>query len=252
MLGSFTVWFTCLVLVAPPPSLSQSADHSNWPSSETLSYDVEWRLIHAGEARISMDSSVKNRWTSKLHIESEGLVSKLYQLEDNYNMEMKDAFCAEHTTLSTHERSRRRETNVTYDYPRGKTKYIERDLTRNVSKTAEVEIPACVSDIIGGLYKLRTMQLRPGQSAQFLLSDGKKVASARIEAQAEEKVMTKAGTFNTIRYEAFVFNGVLYTRKAQLTIWITDDEKRLPVQIRARMGFPVGAITLSLDKEEHT
>jgi len=34
-------------------------------------------------------------------------------------------------------------------------------------------------------------------------------------------------------------------------VWVTDDERHLPVQIRARMGFPIGSITLSLEKEEH-
>jgi hypothetical protein len=150
------------------------------------------------------------------------------------------------------ERNRHRSTEITFDYPRGKASYIERDLIKNsISKTADTDIPACVSDIISSLYKLRTLALRPGQSAQMLLSDGKKVVPSRVEAQAEEKIVTKAGTLNTIRYEAFVFNGVLYARKAQLLLWLTDDARHIPVQIRARMGFPVGAITLTLEKDEH-
>ena len=118
-------------------------------------------------------------------------------------------------------------------------------------KTAETDIPPCVSDIIGGLNKMRGLRLEPGQSAQLPLSDGKKSVSARVEAQQREQVKTKAGTFSTIRHEAFVFNGVLYARKAQLQIWLTDDARRLPVQIRARLSFPVGSITLALEKEEH-
>jgi hypothetical protein len=109
-----------------------------------------------------------------------------------------------------------------------------------------------VSDIIGGLYKLRSLKLEPGQSAQVSLSDGKKTVSARVEAQQREQIKTKGGTFNTIRYEAFVFNGVLYSRKAELWVWLTDDDRRLPVQIRARMGFPIGSITFEMEKEDHS
>jgi hypothetical protein len=94
------------------------------------------------------------------------------------------------------------------------------------------------------------MKLDPGQSDQLLLSDGKKVAAARVEAQARETIKTKAGTFSTIRYEAHIFNGVLYTRKARFQIWMSDDARRLPVQLRARMSFPIGSITLQLDKVE--
>jgi hypothetical protein len=99
---------------------------------------------------------------------------------------------------------------VNYDHARGKASYVERDLLKNsVFKTGETAIPACVSDIIGGLYKLRSLKLEPGQSTQLAISDGKKSVSARVEAQQREQIKTQGGTFNTIRYEVFVFNGVL-------------------------------------------
>ena len=252
---SLTVVLVCACFLVTPGSFPQASqwEHpsSSTLSKELLSYEVEWRLIYAGEASLGLEP-VPGEWVSKVHLESAGLVSKLYTLNDNYETRMTDGFCARETKLDALERSRHRSTDVTYDYARGKASYTERDLVKNsVFKTAETEIPACVSEIIGSLYKLRTLQLRPGQSAQLQLSDGKKVVSARVEAQAEEKITTKAGTFNTIRCEAYVFNGVLYARKAQLLIWLADDATHTPVQIRARMGFPVGAITLTLEKQEH-
>ena len=233
----------CLALSTSPPSLPQS-----FPSQETLTYSVEWRLIDAGLARLTQDPK-----RSKLHLESSGLVSRLYKLDDNYDLEMEGDFCATGTTLDAVERTRHHQTKVVYDYSKGKAGYVERDLIKNsVMKTAEVEIPSCTHDIIGALYKLRALKLEPGQSTQMALSDGKKSASARIEAQQKEEIKTAAGTFNTTRYEAFVFGGVLYTRKAQLLIWVSDDPRRLPVQIRIRLSFPIGTITLQLEKEEHS
>jgi hypothetical protein len=216
------------------------------PAQETLVYSIEWRLIDAGVARLTQEPK-----RAKLHLESSGLVSKLYKLDDNYDLEMEGDFCATSTTLNDLQRSRHRETKVIYDYSKEKANYVERDLIKNnVTKTAEVEIPACTHDIIGALYKLRTLKLEPGQSTQMALSDGKKSVSARIEAQQNEPIKTNAGTVNATRYEAFAFGGVLYARKAQLLIWISDDARRLPVQIRLRMSFPIGTITLQLEKEE--
>jgi hypothetical protein len=94
-------------------------------------------------------------------------------------------------------------------------------------------------------------KLEPGQSRQVPMSNGRKTAYVRVEAQGREQVKIKAGTFDTIRYEVFLFNGVLYPRKADLFVWLTDDAHRLPVQIRARMSFPVGMITFELEKDEH-
>jgi hypothetical protein len=257
MPGCFTARLSCvyLALFAIPSLLPQAkpaaAAPIAFPSAETLTYNIEWRLIYAGSARLSLEPK-KPGWESKLHLESGGLVSKLYKLDYNYVSELEDQFCTISTDLNAVERNRHRETKVTYDHARHKAIYVERDLLKNAtSKTSEIDIPSCVSDVIGGLYKVRTLKLEPGQSTQVQLSDGKKSVAIRLDAQQREQLKLAAGTFNTIRYEAFVFNGVLFARKGDLTVWITDDGRRLPVQIRARMSFPIGSITFELQKEEH-
>jgi hypothetical protein len=225
-----------------------------FPSAEKLSYDIEWRLIYAGSAQLSLmpKPGDPRKWDSELHIESGGLVSKLYKLDDNYHAGMDDGFCTTATQLDSNEGKRHHDTQVVFDHSRGKASYVERDVNRNaVIKTSEVDIPACVLDVAAGLYKLRIDKLEPGQSTQAPMSDGKKSVAVKVEAQAREEVKIKAGTFNTIRYEVGLFNGVLYSKKADLFIWLTDDAHRLPVQIRARMSFPVGTITLELEKDEH-
>jgi hypothetical protein len=240
-----------LAVVLVCPLLAQSAV----PAKETLSYNIEWRLIYAGSASLKVDPTGSldgSPWQIKLHLESAGLVSKLYHLDDNYDVLMDSHFCASSSDLDSMEKNRHRETKVEFDRARGKATYLERDLLKNqVIKTAETATPHCVSDIIAALYKLRTLKLEPGQSDQIVISDGKKTISARVEAQARETIKIKSGTFSTVRYEANIFNGALYNRKGQFHVWLTDDGRRLPVQIRARMSFPIGSITLELDKEEH-
>jgi Protein of unknown function (DUF3108) len=225
-----------------------------FPSAEKLSYDIEWRLIYAGSAELNLAPKPGDpgKWDSRLHVESGGLVSKLYRLEDNYNVSMGEGFCTAATHFNAIEGKRHRETKVVYDHTRGKADYVERDLIKNaVIKTSEVDIAPCSIDVVAGLYQLRLDRLEPGQSRQVPMSDGKKSANVRVEAQAREQLKLKAGTFNTIRYEVYLFNGVLYPRKADLFVWLTDDAHRLPVQIRARMSFPIGNITLELVKDEH-
>jgi len=260
MPGRFPLRLTCAfaALLVVPSSRSQSKavvnEPSAFPSPETLFYSIEWRLILAGDARLTLEPrkrSDKTEWEFNLEVESGGLVSKLYKIDYKYRTAMEDQFCTTATDLDALEGKRHHEVRVTYDYSRRKTSYEEHDLVRNITKTAETEIPACVTDILGALYKLRTLRLEPGQSVQIPVSDGKKSVSARVEAQEREQIKTKVGTFNTVRYEAFVFNGVLFARKAQLQMWLTDDARSLPVQIRARMSFPVGSITFTLDKTEH-
>jgi hypothetical protein len=53
----------------------------------------------------------------------------------------------------------------------------------------------------------------------------------------------------TIRYEAFLFDNILFRRSGHLHIWLTDDERRLPVQLQVKMNVAIGTITLRLEKE---
>ena len=97
---------------------------------------------------------------------------------------------------------------------------------------------------------LRTLDIPVGKSADIAVSDGKKSVMARVEAQQRETISTPAGRFPAVRYEAFLFNNVLFRRPGVLHFWLTDDERRLPVQIQVRLQFYIGTITLQLEKIE--
>lgn len=263
MHGSPAAWRVCslLFLALLTPSLmfeGQAAEASTaaFPAPEKLHYGIEWRLIDAGNATLTLAADTSDehkRWHSTLKVESTGLVSKLYKVHDTYTSDSEDQFCATSSLLDAAEGHRHRETKVTFDRATNKAAYLERDLIKNsIVKQDEIDIPPCVHDVIGGLYHLRTMHLETGQSARIPISDGKKSVSARIEAQERESVKTKSGVYKTVRYEAFLFDGVLYKRRARLFVWLTDDARRLPVQIRVRLQFTVGTITLQLEKEEHS
>ena len=146
MPGRFPPRLTCafVALLAVPSSQPQSKaavnEPSAFPSPETLSYTVEWRLILAGDAHLSLEPrkwNDKTEWEFKLEVESGGLVSKLYKIDDKYQMTMEDQICTTATNLDAMEGKRHHEVKVTYDYSRGKASYVERDLVKNISKTAE-------------------------------------------------------------------------------------------------------------------
>lgn len=217
------------------------------PSRETLYYNLEWRLINAGKARVEWQYLPRAGWQVDLHLESVGLVSKLFKVEDDYRALMNPALCVENTDITTHEGSRQRETRITYDAESRKAAYLERDRLKNSTVLSQkIDISACVHDVVGGLYFLRTLNLEPGQSTEVPVSDGKRSVTAKVEAQQREEVKTPEGTFKTIRYEAYLFNDVLFRRPGHLTVWLTDDHRRLPVQIRVRLQFTIGTIILTL------
>jgi len=239
-----------VLLVCAPVALPQI---NGLPSRETLTYSIEWRLFTAGKAKLEFASTPapKPGAEIKLHLESVGFVSKLFKVDDDYMSTLGAGLCAQTSYLTAHEGNRQRETRITFDGEARKASYLERDRVKNnVILQIETDIPTCVHDVAGGLYQIRTLNLEPGQSAQVPVSDGKKSVMAKVEALQREDVKTTAGTFKTVNYEIYLFNGVLYKRPARLNIWLTDDRRKLPVQIRVRMQFTIGTINLQLEKYE--
>ncbi len=239
-----------LALACAPGALAQG---DALPSAETLTYRVEWRLITAGRARLEWSAAPQPQpgWQAKLHLESTGLVSKLYKVWDDYAAGLDQGMCVAYSQLTSQEGSRQRETKITFDSRTRKASYLERDRLKNaVLLSHEIDIPPCTHDVIGGLYFLRTLNLEPGQSAQAPVSDGKRAVMARIEAQQREDIKVPAGSFKTVRYELYLFNNVLYHRWAHLYVWLTDDRRKLPVQLQVRMQIAIGTITFELEKRE--
>jgi hypothetical protein len=239
------------LLVCATLAFSQS---NTLPAKETLYYSIDWRLFTAGKARVELTTTPQPRpgYQVNLHLESTGIVSKLFKVEDDYSANMSSAYCAQSLQMTTHEGNRLRETKITFDAEAKKASYLERDRARNnaIVLSQETDIPACVHDVIGGLFFIRTLNLEPGQSTQIPVSDGKKSVMVKVEAQAREDVKTPEGTFKTIRYEVYLFDGVLYKRSAHVNVWVSDDRRKLPVQIRVRMTFTIGTINLQLEKHE--
>lgn len=242
--------FRPLWLVLVPISLA-SQQPSGFPGRESLVYNIEWRLFNAGKAKVQWTPEARQGYQVNLHLESTGFVSKLFRVEDDYSANLNTSMCSESIQFSAHEGSRERDTRITFDGANKRASYLERDRIRNsVMAQHEIDIPACVHDVVGGLFFMRTLNLEPGQSTTIPVSDGKKSVMAKVEAQAKEDVKTPAGIFHTIRYEIYLFDNVLYRRSAHLNVWMTDDRRRLPVEIRVRMTFTIGTITLLLEKQE--
>jgi len=225
----------CLAIAAPLAGQTPT---------ESFVYGAEWRFLRSGEVQLNFSPR-----ETGLTLKTVGLVSTLISVEDRYTATFEGAYCALTLLLDSRQGRKHRETKVTYDRQAKRVSLVERDVKagRDLERK-EMEIPACVHEVTGALLKLRQMKPEPGATIELPISDGKKLISARVDALAREQVRTPAGQFNTIKYEAFLFNGQLYRRKGRLFVWLTDDDKRTPVQVRIQLPFYIGTVTLQLEK----
>lgn len=217
---------------------------------QILQYGVEWRLIRAGTARLTW-MPLAGSYQGDLDILSSGIVSKLHRVDDRYTVQLEEELCARTVYLRAQEGKRNRETRVSFDKSAGRISYLEKDLIKNQTVLQkEIEAAGCVFEYVGGLQKLRNSKLEPGHSTTVPMSDGKKFAQVRVEAQEREKVKTPSGTYQAMRYEIHMMNGALVQRHGRVFVWIAEDERRLPVQLRVRLSLLVGSITLQLERIE--
>ncbi len=223
---------------------------AKFPFPEKLYYRVEWRLVTAGSAIVDISRAGPDVWKTSLNLESAGLVTRLYRVQDTYIAITNEHFCPANTVLDAQEGRRHTITHLTFGDNPHRVSYEERDLVKNSTVKKELDIASCTYEITGALAAVRDMSLEPGKSTSLPITDGKKMVHGRIEAQARENLSIEGKSYQTIRYEAFLFDNVLYKRKGRFFMWVTEDANRLPIQFRIQLGFPIGTVTVQLEKEQ--
>lgn len=244
-LGAFT---SALSQSATEPPAKPSA--SAFPCPEKLTYRIEWHSVAAGTAVVQLSKSAPSNWQFDLNLQSAGFVTRLYKVLDTYKSVTTNHFCTLSTFLDAQEGKRHRQGQLTFQPAQHKVNYYEHDLVKNTTARKTLDIAPCTHDVVAALATLRALNLQPGKTAMLPVTDGKKMVNARVDAQAKENITVGGKTYSAIRYEAFLFDDVLYKRRGRLFIWTTDDADHLPVQMRVQLGFPIGTVTLELDKQE--
>ncbi len=92
-------------------------------------------------------------------------------------------------------------------------------------------------DPVSSLHYLRKLPLTVGKPVYVNVLDKNKLNRIRVNVLRKETVTTPAGTFRTIVIspEMTIDSEGLFYARGPLTIWLTDDGKRVPVMIEKRI-----------------
>ena len=241
------------VLILPHAQLQAKAraeaGSTPFTAGETLTYDLTWQIFPAGTVTATLTRTgqgAQDPYQVSAVAQSRGFVSLLYGVQDEFRSFFDpETGCSARISKKISEGRRHKETEIVFDSARKRAILDERDLGKpgSPAKHAENEIPPCVEDVVAAFYYLRRQPFRVGEQIRLPINDGSKTSDVRIEVQAREKVETPFGTRQAFRVEPTVFGGLL-KRKGRMLIWFSDDEKHVPLRIRAMIS--VGAITANL------
>ena len=100
--------------------------------------------------------------------------------------------------------------------------------------TGAYKVPPCVQDVLSAIYYARNINFsgyRGGEKIPFSIFLENEVHHVYIRYLGRERVKTKYGTFDAIKFRPLLIKGTIFEGGEKMTVWVTDDQNRVPVRV---------------------
>jgi len=214
-----------------------------FPQKQTLTYAVDWRVFPAGTAVLHFESN-GDRERITANADTTGAINLIFHVSDHFQSTFDRAQgCAYEFDKQTVEGRRQVNSTLRIDYGQSKSILDEKNLVSGLTKHVEVPVASCLTDLLSGIFYAASQPIEVGNTFQLPVVDAMHTVVVTMRAEAREEIKTPLGTFKTIRVQPTADAGVVKNR-GNIWIWYTDDDRHLPVQMRARLFW--GTITFRL------
>lgn len=200
---------------------------------ERLVFDVGYSFITAGEAVMSVPriDTLFGRPSYQVlfTVNSTKTFSWIYKVDDRY-----ETFLDAKGMFPWHFTQRVREGSFSRDFE------AWFDQINNVAYTGtkQYPIPPYVHDAVSAFYFIRTLDYsksRVGEKIvlQNFFRDTTYVLSVKFLGR--QRIEVDAGTFDCIIVEPLMREGGLFKSEGRVLIWLTDDERKIPVKVSTKV-----------------
>ena len=130
----------------------------------------------------------------------------------------------------------------------GENRVLVKDYKRKTEKT--ILLTDNVQDIVSSFYYLRNHpnidKLKSGESITIDMFFDEEITKFKLKYIGRQDITTKFGTVSTMVFKPLVQTGRVFKEKESLTLWISDDNNKVPVRIKADLA--VGSLKADLDE----
>ncbi len=227
----------------PPPKAGFS-----FPAKQTLSYSVDWRVFPAGTAVVHFEA---NGDTERITANADtiGAINLLFHVSDHFQSNFdRNKGCTSEFDKQTVEGRRQINSTLRLDYAGGKSILDEKNQVTGQTKHVEQPISGCLTDLLTGVFYASSQPMEVGKTFMIPVVDAMHTVPVTMKVEGREEIKTPVGTFKTVRVQPTADAGVVKNR-GNIWIWYTDDDRHLPVQMRARLFW--GTITFRLSANEN-
>lgn len=216
---------------------------------ERLEFRLRWGVIPAADAILEvLPTEDPNRIRFRAYAQTLAYVGMFYPVKETVEstVSLPGAKVERYTKTGRQGREKRRDQEVVFDLDKGTAQ-----LRRNEELRDPIEVPADVQDPLSCFYVFRSLPVPEDGAVSLNVSDGKKVVNGVVKLIGRETVQTPAGTFDAVIIEPELEGlGGIFKKSpgARILIWITDDERRIPVKMQSEVS--IGHFTATLTKME--
>ncbi len=213
--------------------------------------------MEAGEAEVHLvgETEYNNRQALKIafRARSSGTLATLtgMKVEDEFDYFTEPAsFCTLAASKKVREGKRKRQIDVEYLRETRQLHFREVDesvdpphLKKDETKS---NIPDCVQDPLSALYFYRMSRLALGHVQTFVIGENDKIKEVSSSVQKQERIRTPIGEFTAWRITTTALMGELFRDRGTFILWLSADERKLPLQFEAkvRLGRVLGRLKL--------
>ncbi len=207
---------------------------------EKLTFSVRYGMIRAGEATMEIAGIDTIRGRPCYHVvskaKSNNVFDAIYKVRDRVESWMDaDLLFSRQFRKNLREGSYRTDQEIEMDQETGLARYQDGRV---------FELTAGAHDVLSAFYFVRTQHLEPGQEFNLDSHADRKNVPLLIRVHGRQRVETPAGKFDCIVVEPMLRSPGLFKHEGSLTIWLTDDARRMPVIMKSKI--PVGSISVIL------
>lgn len=242
-------WFVMAAVCVVFMAVEAIGSDMPFAPGERLEYELRWENVPAGTACMEV-SSIKTFNGEKVYhfvltAQSNSFIDLFYKVRDRV-----DAYAdlsmtrSRHYEKQQHEGSHKKNIVVTFDWETNRARYSSRGRANRAIALMEGSF-----DPLSALYFSRTIDLNVGHQFERPITDGKKNVIGQLSVIGRETITLQNGD----RYDTYLVepklnkvSGVFKEGKdATIRIWVTADERRIPVRVMSKVvvGHFIGELT---------
>jgi hypothetical protein len=226
-----------------PPVEFRTIQQNAFTAGEKLNFEINYGFITAGNAIMEIAPGYVNvngreAYDISVRINSSSSFEWVYKVEDLYKCYLdRQGLFPWRFEQHIHEGNFKKDFEAIFDHENGKVKAYTGE-TEPKKFEGEYDIPMYVHDILSAFYFARTLDysgMSTGQTVQLQNFYDDKVHPLNVKYLGKEEIDVPAGEFRCIKVEPMVVEGGLFKSEGSIVVWLTDDERKMPVLVKTKV-----------------